>query len=407
MPSLRISFPEKESPSVVVLSGKRITIGRLPQNTIQILDRTISAYHAELIEEEGHYRLHDLGATNGILVNGEPVTDFHLKEACKVSFGSVECEFNLEAPAESEADPDLALLTHGQSAALLQKNAELEKTVASLREEIAELTKPAAEGEGQSEHQRLTVEITSLKEALTAKDHEIQELKTNLSVLRRDRTNLERALNVTKAKPVEPVFKPVAKAPAAPATPEEPAAAETPEPAPAPVTPVAPAAAGAPAIAEVPKQPTPMPTARPAAVPIPAPVSKPAFVPGANAPAAKPSAPTATPAAPATPAAKPSLPKPKAPLPHATPAAPAAATAPSTPGAPTARPVPVAKPIAKPQPGVAPGNGNGNPTGTPRPASYTKSPAAGANLQATPKPSLATRPPTAVSGPKGTQKIDT
>lgn len=387
MPSLRISFPEKESPSVVVLRGKRVTIGRLPENAIQIRDRTISGYHAELIEEEGHYRLHDLGSTNGVLVNGEPVTDFHLEEACKVTFGGVECEFSPESPAEAEIDPALALMTHGQSEALLSKNTELEKTVASLREQVAEFQKTAGggESEGATELQRLVGKVTTLEDSLAARDRKIQQLETDLSVMHRDRANLQRALNEAKAEPTaeakpepasEPAPVPAPVAPAEPIVPAEPVVAPTAEAAPQP----------------------PAPTARPAAVPIPTPVPAPAPAPApaANVPLAKPViAPS-----------KPALPKPKAPLPHATPAAPSAPGVGA--GAAAARPIakPVPKPIGRPQPGAA-SNGNGTPTGNPRPASFTKSPAGSANPQATPTPSLATRPPTAVSGPKGTQKIDT
>ena len=102
MASLRLKFPEKEEPSVIVLSGARVTLGRLPLNTIQIIDRTLSGFHAEFVLEEDHYRLHDRGSTNGTFVNGESVTDFHLREACKVSFGALECEFSPATPAAAE-----------------------------------------------------------------------------------------------------------------------------------------------------------------------------------------------------------------------------------------------------------------------------------------------------------------
>ena len=82
MASIRIPFPEQPEPSIVALTGARITIGRLPFNTVQIIDRIISGFHAELILENGHYRLHDRGSTNGTFVNGQPASDFHLREAC-------------------------------------------------------------------------------------------------------------------------------------------------------------------------------------------------------------------------------------------------------------------------------------------------------------------------------------
>jgi len=342
MPSLRIPFPEKESPAVVVLRGRRITIGRLPQNTIQIRDRTISAYHAELIEEDDHYRLHDLGATNGVQVNGEVVNDFHLREACKLTIGGVECEFSPEAAADAEADAGLALLTRSDSEALTTKNSQLEQTVASLRDEIVKLQNPA-EGEK-------APETETLKESLAARERDIQRLKNELAVMQRDRANLQRALNETKAA-------------ATPAPTPPPERVADPEP-------------------QVVKEPEAKPQAEiePAAQtpPNPAPIPAPQEASTGELPFAAPP--------------RPSLPKPR-PLPHAVPAAASAA--------PAARPMPkpIARPYAKPQPAGA------TATAVPRPAPVAKSPAGGAVPQATPKPSLATRPPTAVSGPKGTQKI--
>ena len=318
MPSLSISFPEKETPSVVVLRGRHITVGRLPQNTIQIRDRTISAYHAELIEEEGHYRLHDVGATNGLLVNGEPVTDFHLEEACKVTFGGVECEFSPETPAEKEVDPSLALLTRGESEVLVARNVDLEKDVASLREQLAEIQK-AGEAEAATEVQRLAAELNTIKESLAAREREAQQLKSDFAVLHRDRVNLQRALNESKAKPAE--------APAA-----------------------------------EPSKPS-FPAARPAAVPVPAAAPAPA----ANAPVAKP----------VTPLPKPSLPKPATPLPHAVPT-PVAASA-----KPALKPQPAPGngngiPSAQPRPATFTKSpaGSSNPQAAPKPSLATRPPTA-------------------------------
>ncbi|MEP6672140.1 MAG: FHA domain-containing protein, partial [Chthoniobacter sp.] len=96
MASLRLTFPEKDQPTVIALTGARLTIGRLPFNTIQIIDRTVSGFHAELISEHGHYRLHDRGSSNGTFVNGQKVSDYHLNEGCTISFGTVEAQFNPE-----------------------------------------------------------------------------------------------------------------------------------------------------------------------------------------------------------------------------------------------------------------------------------------------------------------------
>src|SRR3954453_14646929 len=101
MPVLRVKLPENKGEITHVLAGERITIGRRPDNTIQIIDRTVSAHHAELVSINGHYRLHDLGSTNLTCVDGKPVADYHLHKPCTVSFGTVECVFSPDAPVNT------------------------------------------------------------------------------------------------------------------------------------------------------------------------------------------------------------------------------------------------------------------------------------------------------------------
>lgn len=50
------------------------TIGRSSRNDIQIAgDSTVSKSHAKIIEQNGHFKFYDLGATNGSRVNGRVV----------------------------------------------------------------------------------------------------------------------------------------------------------------------------------------------------------------------------------------------------------------------------------------------------------------------------------------------
>ena len=196
MASLRLTFPEKDQPTVIALTGARLTIGRLPFNTIQIIDRTISGFHAELISEHGHYRLHDRGSSNGTYVNGQKVTDYHLSDACTISFGTVEAQFSPEdvaAVEEAETFP-----SRGEVNAVRQENAEMRATVSALREEIAALRqehKASAEANGptvsREEFEQVVVEREALKEAQLRNDEEIGRLKTDLAILKRDRVNLQ------------------------------------------------------------------------------------------------------------------------------------------------------------------------------------------------------------------------
>src|SRR5688572_13043637 len=103
MPTLRLKLPN-QGEITHELTAERITVGRRPDNTIQIIDRSVSAHHAELISEGAYYRLHDLQSTNLTFVNGQAVEDFHLRQACKITFGTVQCEFD---PHGGAVDPKL------------------------------------------------------------------------------------------------------------------------------------------------------------------------------------------------------------------------------------------------------------------------------------------------------------
>jgi pSer/pThr/pTyr-binding forkhead associated (FHA) protein len=125
MPTLRVKLPD-QAEAVYALTGERVTVGRRPDNTIQILDRSVSAHHAEFQFVDGHYRLHDLQSTNLTSVDGAQIADFHLHNACKVTFGNVECHFD---PA-----PNVSVLTEE----VRLTPAQMEKDMAFLRAENQE-----------------------------------------------------------------------------------------------------------------------------------------------------------------------------------------------------------------------------------------------------------------------------
>lgn len=286
MPTIRIPFPESETPVTTVLRGSHITIGRLPDNTVQIRDRTVSAHHAELIEEGDHYRVHDLGATNALFVNGQAVTDFHLREACRITFGGVDCEFDPQAAAET--DQALQLLSHAEREALVREAEELKEQVGALREECGKLRLAHAEREdgavSQLELDELAGERANLTEKVMELDREIERLKGELGVMRRDRDNLQRELNKARGPAHEVRVFPVAAKPAPVAAPvAAPAATAAPAiPAPTPVEarPKAPERQFGPALAE--------PAVAAQAKPVAPPAARPLNAPRATPPLAKP-----------------------------------------------------------------------------------------------------------------------
>ena len=92
MPKLLIKHPEKGDLSYT-LSGPRISVGRRAENSIQINHSTVSGAHAEIVAVNGHYVLRDLESTNHSFVNGREVREIDLTESCKITFGTVECDY--------------------------------------------------------------------------------------------------------------------------------------------------------------------------------------------------------------------------------------------------------------------------------------------------------------------------
>lgn len=85
---------------VFELSEPVVTIGRAPENKIQILDKSVSRRHAHIIMEEGKPVLEDLGSANGTKVNGVRVNRAVLKDGDALSVGTVKMVlYEAEAPS--------------------------------------------------------------------------------------------------------------------------------------------------------------------------------------------------------------------------------------------------------------------------------------------------------------------
>jgi adenylate cyclase len=70
------------------------TIGRHPDNTIQILDRIISKEHAQIQRSpDGRYLLRDLRSLNGTFIRGERVADHFLGDGDEFTMGSTRIVF--------------------------------------------------------------------------------------------------------------------------------------------------------------------------------------------------------------------------------------------------------------------------------------------------------------------------
>jgi adenylate cyclase len=79
------------------------TIGRHPENTIQVLDRIISKNHAQIQRAaDGRFLLRDLGSLNGTFLRGERVSERFLLDGDEVTMGSTRIVF-VDKPKADDA----------------------------------------------------------------------------------------------------------------------------------------------------------------------------------------------------------------------------------------------------------------------------------------------------------------
>jgi adenylate cyclase len=82
--------------------GPLNTIGRHPDNSIQILDRIVSKEHCQVLRtREGRFLLRDLGSLNGTYVSGQRVGEQVLLDGDEILLGSTRLTF-AEAASEDE-----------------------------------------------------------------------------------------------------------------------------------------------------------------------------------------------------------------------------------------------------------------------------------------------------------------
>src|SRR5256884_6536520 len=77
----------------IPLGAPRISIGRLPGNTLVLNHPQVSAHHARLELGQGGYRIIDIGSTNGVYVNARRVTNQLLKPDDEVRIGPFKLTF--------------------------------------------------------------------------------------------------------------------------------------------------------------------------------------------------------------------------------------------------------------------------------------------------------------------------
>jgi hypothetical protein len=207
MPTLRVQIPG-QGEAVHVLTGERISVGRRPDNTIQLLDRSVSAHHAEFILTEGHYRLHDLQSTNLTSVDGNQIDDFHLHASCTISFGNVQCKFDAATQQETAAVRETRLTPAQMDkdvAFLRADNQELLNKIDALQRQIDILSSArlfTGKSEGNSspdELKRLTAERDELRYHNSGLKLELEKLRDELSTTAKERDQARQAYELLQA----------------------------------------------------------------------------------------------------------------------------------------------------------------------------------------------------------------
>lgn len=92
MARLKVHFTKKLV-KVYALDKPVVTIGRAPENDIQVLAKSVSRRHAHIIFEEERPIIEDLGSSNGTKVNGRRINRAVLNDGDLIDLGGVRLTF--------------------------------------------------------------------------------------------------------------------------------------------------------------------------------------------------------------------------------------------------------------------------------------------------------------------------
>jgi len=95
----------------VPLTPTTLTIGRLPDNMLQIDNLAVSGHHAKVTWEADHYAIEDLGSLNGTYVNNQRVGKASLRDGDQVLIGKHVVQFKDETQMPEPAMPPKPIAT--------------------------------------------------------------------------------------------------------------------------------------------------------------------------------------------------------------------------------------------------------------------------------------------------------
>ncbi|NOZ27551.1 MAG: FHA domain-containing protein [Chloroflexi bacterium] len=77
-------------------------IGRAPDNDIVLQDPFASRRHAEILWEDGRYRVRDLGSKNGVFLDGQRVQEAWLDDGCVLQLADIQLRFHDPAATRTQ-----------------------------------------------------------------------------------------------------------------------------------------------------------------------------------------------------------------------------------------------------------------------------------------------------------------
>ena len=80
----------------IELQTERTTIGRVEDNTFQIVEGSVSSHHCEVLLKGSDVVIKDLNSTNGTYINNDKITEATLKLGQTLRLGSVELKLEGE-----------------------------------------------------------------------------------------------------------------------------------------------------------------------------------------------------------------------------------------------------------------------------------------------------------------------
>jgi chromosome segregation ATPase len=96
----RLLIHKEGGREIVHVLGRKTSIGRTPDNDLQIDAKFVSRHHAVILVGPSNTIIEDLNSTNGVLVNGRRITRHTLREGDQIAIGRSHYRFALRRSAD-------------------------------------------------------------------------------------------------------------------------------------------------------------------------------------------------------------------------------------------------------------------------------------------------------------------